>query len=486
MFSAFTFSSPTFTQQVSSDVSAHSPIYEKIDELEALGCGYFTYRLFRPQTYFDLRSTVDITEDPEGGQVCSIPRWLRKEKQILMLRPGQTPKVSFSLLLLPDEIVSLPGHEATVAPSFPLWDRRAIGAGVMSYLDFSIHAQTGGPNVAFAFGVTPSVGVSSTAGLGTGARFYLYEAYAKATYKWAELEIAKKSLQFGNAAHGNLLLSGATAPITFARLGIRPHLLGVPLGFLGPTTLQTFVSADTGSVVTAGAHLLGIHLGFRPTPWFEFGLLQLYQFGGPDAAGLHALDILKMLVHLSDDDLDQRRQQQLAAHFGFHLIPSVQLYFQIAFERLGPSNAWFANDVSWLAGLWVANLGKLGLRFEYAQTTPSAYQSPRWKSGLVYEGTPIGHPLGPDAEGFYADLHFPDIKEFRPSLGGFYERRWRHADIGFGTESRTGAAITLAKRWIKTEFALVAKLARVENVKYKLGGATEVAAAQFNLRYYFL
>ncbi len=470
----------------SSDVPARSGSYQNVDDLEAFRCGYSTYRLFRPQAYADLRSTVDVQEgNPEEGNGCKIPRWLRKEKQILMMRPAQSPSIHFSLLAIGDEPITLRGLEATIAPSFPLWDRRGLGKGVMSYTDFAFHTQGGGEEFGVAFGLTPSLGLSLMDSR-FYSRFYLYEAYAKLAYKWAELEIAREVLQFGNAAHGSLLLSGATSPITFARFGFRPHVIGSPLSFLGPTTFQLFVTTETGSKLTPGAHLMGVHLGFRPFTWFEFALLELYQFNGPGINGLGLTDLMKMLFYIGDADLNLRRQKQLATHLGFHITPAIQFYFQFAFDSLGPVSRWFADDASWLVGLWLANLGKLGIRLEYVQTVPSAYQAAPWKSGLVYDGTPVGHPLGPDAEGIYVDLHFPDIKEWRPDFGVSYEKRGRHPTLGQGTDTRFGAMVGISKRWIKTEFSLQGKIAHVDNLKSVLGAQTEVAGAQFTIQYHFL
>ncbi len=467
----------------SSDVNSRSGTYENVDLLEAMGCGYATYRLFRPQTYFDLRSAVDVEEgDPKEGQACRIPRWLRKEKEILRLRGTQLPFARFQTMMLSDEVITLNGLEATVAPSFPFWDRRPVGAGLMSYLDFSMQTETGNETWGFSFGITPSLGFTSLASLGSKVRFYVYEGFAKANYGWAELELGKLQLQFGNAVHGNLLLSGATAPMTFLRFGLRPH----KIGFLGPATFQTFLTTETGATTTDGAHLLGFHFGLRPTTWLDIGLLELYQFGGPAAPGLEALDLLKMLIYASDDDMNQRRQKMLALTLGLRPDASVHLYTQFAFDSLNGFDQ-LGNDVSKLVGLHLARLGPFGLRLEYATTTPGAYQAPNWKSGLVYDGTPVGHPLGPDAEGIYADLYFPDLAEWRTAAGVFREQRGLSlTGAALQREERLGFSLSVKKRWVKTELELEGKYSNVESAKNKPGADLSVGAGRLLLKYSFL
>ncbi len=450
--------------------------YEAIDKLEAYGCAYPTFRLIRSQTYEDLRSAVYVQDAEE---LCKAPEWLLAERARLFA-PAYTNAASAGVFLQQNDRLALKGLEAAVTPLFPLRQGRPDFDGVNLNLEFRAVAQAGREDhIGYALGATPGFLGAVENYSNPFGRFYLQDWFVKLGYGWAEIAAGRLPREFGDARHGNLLLSQAAKPINSVELTIRPHILGSPLSVLGPFSLKLFAGNLDRSTFVDGARLAGLALGFRPAPWLELAWMELYQFGGVGVPSVEPTDLLKMLVYLGDPALEVKRSRQSVFQISLREAKShTKIYVQAHLDGR-------SGQVSGITGLYFPKLGNADLRLEAAYTAPEAYGHPTYPQGLVYEGLPLGHPLGPDALGGYVDVGFPLLRSWRGEIQGFLESRNRHPGAGTVAEERLGGGILLKRHWPATTFVLEARAASITGAGYIPNELNQVVSTRAILSYSF-
>ena len=500
--------------QVSTFVPSESNLYDIVDRLEALGCTSSSqYRSFHPMDYADLQVVFEGAaeeespqneesedggenqtdeNDPDAPRVrrsfprCQAPDWLMMEKELLR-RPVFANTVSVSPLVSSPDAVSLIGIEGAVTPLFPNRAARLTYPGGDLYNEIFINAQTG---------KSIGIGLSATAGW-MGAlenwvtplgRFYLQEGYVKLGYRQLELTYGRLALRVGSSPHGSLLFSGATKPMDLIQFGVRPHRVGGILGFLGPMTLQSFLSWQGDTAFRTGSQFVGLLFGFKPLDFWEHTFVELFQFGGVGAPALTASDFFNMFLYSGSDDLALKRQRGFLWDQALW-IPGYlfKLYSQVYFETLDTSSGGTLGDlVSFSAGVWFPKLGKADLRAEYVRTSPTAYENPSWKQGFTYAKTPLGHSLGPDAEGIYADLGLPPLLNWRPVLNFAYEARGKAVLIKpQATEVRYMGGLEIRRRFLRTDLSLQGRYGFVTNQNYVSGVQGSIGGFYGTLRYTF-
>ncbi len=478
--------SPSVWAITTVDVPAGRVDNSYYERLEAYGCLKPELRVFGPLAYGDVQQSVvppSAEDDEEGNPLnCKGPEWLLFERDVVT-RPMRAFDGKASLVAIPSDSVPLLGLDASVLPLVPLREGRPTRDGQNLFLEATVNAQAG-RTIRFAAAATPGwVGALDTSKSAFG-KFYLQEGYLKLGYRRAELTYGRVGLRFGQTAHGSLLLSGATSPFNLLKFDIRPHRLG----FLGSFSLQTFVTTATPSVLVNNAHFWGLGIGARPADWMELALLEMFQFGGDGVPSLSLSDTLKTAFYSGSDDLMLKRSRNMALHLGFWFPEhTAKLYSQFMFEKLSEPSQWFSNEVSVLAGVWFPKLGMGEARLEYVHTVPTAYRSTVFSQGLSYLSTPIGHPLGPDAEGLYLDGGVP-FGRLRGTLRGFYEVRGKSlaSTLGGAPEKRYGTGLDMTYRWIKTELSGSITYAYALNHLYVKNQNDSLAGFGLSLTYSFL
>lgn len=466
--------------KVSASVPVSSPAYSMIERLESWGCALSTFRGVQPQSYADLVAAITL---PEGAE-CAAPEWLMRERE-LFLQPKLPSDGKLSLLVGNDSL-PLQGIQAQVHPVYPLQEGRTAFDGVNLYGELTASAEAG-KNFGIAVLATPGFLFALDDYRHLDARFYLAEGYVKLGYKRAEILFGRQELSFGDATHGSLALSKAAKPLDLVKFTVRPHVLPSLLSYLGPTTLETWFAGmgDAGGI--KNSKMWGIQFGMRPFTFLEFALLQMYQIGGDGIPGLHTSDFLKMLFYSNDPSLSGKRRESMATHLGiWGPSRTFKLYQQFFANRLGPFGDSLSNDLGVLVGLWLPRLGQGELRIEYVHTPPGLYSSPLYRQGWSNENTPIGCPLGSDAEGLYLDFGLPPLSEFRPTVSFSYESRNRNPARGTMTEWRYGIGGQIQKRWDKLDWLLGIEEQYSTNDRYIAGIQRNALSVISTLRYSFL
>ena len=461
--------------QISTNVTPSDSAYDTLERLEGWRCAFPTLRVLRPLTHADLRGATDAGE---RGQ-CRLPEWLALERAFLM-RPIQGTEVLGGPLLLHEDLTPLPGLDAAVAPLFPLRDGWLTFNGPTIYAGVML-AAGGGREKGFAISVTPAFVAGFDNYRSLMGRLVLQEGYVKAGSGYFEASLGRMAMRFGSAAHGSLILGGAAKPLDALKIALRPHAIG-GLEFLGPITLETWLSFNGESSFVDDSRFFATAFAFRPASWFELALMEIYQFGGTGAPSLGLSDYLGFLVYASDDKVS-RRQRGLASHLAFWG-PSrrFKLYFQTFFDSLGS----FSDDMSFLVGGWLPRLGEVDLRVELVRTAPNGYTHPFWRQGFSLKGTPLGHPLGPDAFGLYGDLGLPALGGWKLSLAGILEQRLRTPTATRDTETRVGGGVDLHKRFDFIELTASARFHAVTNAGFVSGQNTPLAGLFGWMRYTLL
>lgn len=380
---------------------------------------------------------------------------------------------------LHQDALALPGIEATVLPTFPLRGGKPTFLGANLFLEGEISGMTG-REWGLAYGVHPGwVGAVENYQSLLG-RFFLQEGYVKVGYRRAELLYGKLQSKFGDAKHGNLLLSGANLPVTQFRFTLRPHRLPSPFSFLGPTTFDTWVGNQEATTGPAGARLWSVSIASKPFSWLEFGITELFNFGGSGRSDLELGELAATLFYVGSASLDLKRHRMMVWNLGVWWFQKrMKSYFQFGFENLG-------DTPDLLVGVWFPTISTNGmdLRLEYVRTAPSAYRSTLWPQGFTNAGGTLGHPLGPDAEGVYLDLGLP-IDLWRPGLLFSVEARNLNRYSNTETEKRFAFGAELSRRFEKWEVFGAMRYTYATNFQFQAARATSVFVGTGGVRYSF-
>lgn len=461
---------------ITPNVPANHPIYDLFDRLEGYGCVEDSFRLTRPQSYEELRQLIFLP----AGVTCSAPQYLLQQTRFFA-RSTLSPALFLGGIVSHDDSRPVPGLEAYVIPSVPLVEGRPVVNGPNLYLEARLDV-SGGQTPGFVISVTPSWALGLPDYDAIHGQVFLYEGYVKVGLGQWELTLGKSHLGFGMGKHGTLLLSSAAPALPLLKLTMRPHVLGSPLDFLGPLTLETFVTGTSESTFVSGSRYWGLLLGFRPASWFELGFLELYQFGGEGIDTLSGGDVAKMLVFSSDPN---KVNNAYGIHFNTWLTQRIaKLYFQTYFQNLSSFSNWWQQDLSVLLGAYFPRIGLADLRVEYVHTVPGAYKHPIYLQGLTFSRNLLGHPLGSDAEAFYLDLGLPEWQGWEPALGLSYESRLRSlATVQLANEVRYGVGVGMAKRWQNTTLRAALQYAKAKNHRHQLNADSNILSGQTWLTY---
>jgi len=459
------FLSASAQAKVSANVPSDFSYYALLDRLEAYGCARPTFRALRPQGQADLRAALALAE---GKDTCEAPAWLLREREVL-LRQAQEARVG--LYLRHEDPLPLSGIDATVEPTYPDRQGRFDYYGANLYGEMSASAEAG-QNVGIAASVTPGFVAALEDYNKPLGRAYLHEGFLKLGYGRWEATYGRTALGFGNTAHGGLLLGPAAKPLNLWKFAFRPDYASDTLSAF---SAETWIANNDPKAGIEDSKIWGVSVGARPFPFVEITLLQLYQFGGVGAPGMETRDYLEMLAYGNDPALQSKRQRSSGIDLGVWIPGNfVKAYGQLMFDA--------SDELSYLGGIWFPRLGFLEARIEYVSTAATAYRHPFWTQGLTYQGTTLGHSLGPDADGIYFDFGFPVDDQSRLALGGWYERR----GLSVVTEKRAGAGANWIGRWVQTEVSLGVRFFHVENALYLSGQQDNAASALLAIRYSFL
>ena len=249
---------------------------------------------------------------------------------------------------------------------------------------------------------------------GEGAKVELEKGYLKAEAFNVEIEVGRDSLWWGPGRNGALLMTNNAQPFDLVKFS-NSQLLQLPL--LGLFKFNLFLSKlDNLKPSVPNPQLYGLHLNFKPHPNFEVGLSQIAIFGG-EGTKISLGDYSRILYSNQNYEGNLESNQQVSVDFAWRW-PNMGYYLPVA-RSLKLYAEWGAEDTgifpdrrAYLLGFFLTDflkMGRIGLRFEYANTTVPAVPWAWYTHGTyppTYHGLLFGDHLGSNGEEFFARLTY--------------------------------------------------------------------------------
>jgi len=239
------------------------------------------------------------------------------------------------------------------------------------------------------------------------AQLTLQEATLSAQAWNLVVDVGRQPLQWGPSMDGGLMLSSSSRPLDLVRVRTdAPWRAPGPLRWLG-LLRGTLLLADLGAGQNfPGAKVGAYRLSGQVTSYFELSAQVLVQGGGRGAPTTtfreRVVDFIPALKYTLPDDTTQFSNKLAGWDMRVRLpgLQGAQLYWEAAFDDMDPRRwgSTFWEDAGHVFGASVAQLGPQGAlkaTAEFHHTGLRYYRHTIFSSGLAFNGTLLGSPLGP-------------------------------------------------------------------------------------------
>jgi hypothetical protein len=260
---------------------------------------------------------------------------------------------------------------------------------------------------------------------------------ATALYKNILIEAGRQPLVWGQGMEGGLLASTSGPPLDMIRIANdTPFYAPSFLHVLGPIRATLFV-ADLGTHQRfPHSNIIGYKLSGTPfTRRFELSASVLSEQGGRGAPAAtlwdHLEDLIPALKYALPDNNSQFSNKFAGWEYRYR-IPEwrgLQLYAEHQFDDMDPrrwrSTLW--EDGGHIAGISLQNVaadGALSAAAEFHHTGLRYYEHRIFNSGVAFDRTLLGDPLGPKGDGGYLRLMWDAGGEHALTLDAAVERRF--------------------------------------------------------------
>jgi hypothetical protein len=262
--------------------------------------------------------------------------------------------------------------------------------------------------------------------------FNWQQAYAVLHLGDLLIEVGRDSVLWGVGRIGNLVFSGNNEPLNVIRLrNAVPLTLPSFLSVLGPSFVEAFVTKLDEHQVIPDPYLVASKISFQPQRDLELGLGYTVEFGGEGAPSNDPLLLLG--DSFTDVTTGTNRNFTIDVRYRWREL-NMEPYAEILVEDCCDEVLFNARDMMNLVGLYLPSVdadGKLDLTLEWARTNQITYRHGTFNSGYEYRGRILGHELGPDANGLYAQLRY-----------WFNSGVWLKSLAAFETRGRRGLTIS--------------------------------------------
>ena len=233
------------------------------------------------------------------------------------------------------------------------------------------------------------------------------------------IDVGRQSLVWGQGMEAGLLLSASGRPLDMIRFEtMRPWRAPWVLRWLGLLRGSAFL-ADLGPRQNfPHAKIAAYKVSSQMTSYFELSAAVLSEQGGrgsPPVKPIYRLsDLVPVLHHWIHTPNNDEVSNKLAGFDARARIPALhglQLYGEVIFDDLD-DRRWtssFTQDAGQVVGASLAQLGPQGALSaagEWHHTGLRYYQHTTFNSGVTFNRTLLGDPLGPQADAGYVRLRF--------------------------------------------------------------------------------
>jgi len=241
--------------------------------------------------------------------------------------------------------------------------------------------------------------------------------YAEARWNSFVLSLGRKSLFWGQADSGALLVSDNAT--NFDRVEISSLAQRWPwiFSYLGDLKASLFLSRLNDNRVHPNDWFSGFRLGIKPTPIFELNLAFMYQFGGHGIAGHSAREVLVEVLGgrtetgagVHDVTNATNRSAELDMRFSFSdwKIPTSIYWENYLEDCCGSIEDILTKSYGYSFGVLQRSSAApdaLKWRVEYVRLPNSTYWNGGRPSGWTNENALIGNPVGRDSQRVIATL----------------------------------------------------------------------------------
>ncbi len=271
--------------------------------------------------------------------------------------------------------------------------------------------------------------------------YHLQKAYAELRFRKLILSVGRKPMYWGQSFVGPLFLSENATSLDSVQISTTPLQWPSIFKYLGYLKAEVFYSILNDDRAPHHDHMTGLRVGVMPHPHFEFNVGFLYQLAGkgiPSAPITHILIELLGgrrnfgdLPHQSSNVTNRFAAIDFRLRFPDWTIPTVFYSEHHLEDCCGSIRYILRKSYSFLYGTQILlnKTSESTLNLEYVRTSNAIYYHQTWPSGFSNDGRIMGHPIGRDGRGLYAQLKHLWSKSFSSSILGAWERRERSAQM---------------------------------------------------------
>ncbi len=396
---------------MSPDIPLTDPVYDRVSRLEAKGFFPEDLHAVRPLTEGQLRRLF-VQALESGGDAAGDPDILAIEQFLRRLNLGREEaapgggevEVRGGIWATNSRSEPILEVDANVNPLLEQREGRWGKGGVAGWLEPRFAMRWGGWG---SLDLTPRLPLQwSPEGGGASFDGELFSGVLKLGYGGVETRIGRFPLRFGHGRSGSLILGGSNPPLDGIELrNAYPSRLPWIFRHLGPAQFSLVVARLDGEQSFPHSLFVSERLSIRPSRWFEAGFAQTVILGGKGSSDISFLDGLAEVLGKRKGNIYESNYSNRNFLFDFRVVVpplhALAIYSEVFFEDCC-GGRWL-RDISNLVGISLPALGgdRTSLTFEWVRTTEITYRNGRFQSGFEHRHHLLGHPIGPDAMGFY-------------------------------------------------------------------------------------
>jgi hypothetical protein len=433
-----------------STVPMGDPVYQDIDRVLATGLVENGYSSQRPYTRREIaRMLVSVQRKPYERQLNAVTLRIierlraRFAPEIRMLAGQDAPEAREAVYRWRAEALGLSSPPRGIPEDFT----GTVAASINPLLNDRSGRQYGeGGNLAaeleferallrrLSVRVRPRLLTGANAGE-TNAFGSLQNASVSLKVRNIITEVGRHDVIFAQGMESGFMSSTSARPLDMVRFTTdAPFRLPI---------LSRVFGAGRGNLVIAdlgprqhfpNSTLIAYKLASFPTQRFELAATVLAVQGGRGAPTTslweHVKDLIPALKYLLEDDVTQFSNKMAGWEYRLRIpeLRGMQIYAEHAFEDMDPRRwgSTFWEDGGIIFGTSLQNLagdGALSGTFEFHHTGLRFYQHTIFRTGMAFNGTLLGNPLGNDANGAYLRLRWDEGRQNALTIDAAVERR---------------------------------------------------------------
>lgn len=292
----------------------------------------------------------------------------------------------------------------------------------------------------FAVDVTPALALLTPTDTAARLELWLHQLQLRTVFRNVALDVGREYLNWGQGRDVGLLTSNNSPPLDLIKLSSEePFTFPWIFRHLGRSQFSILYADLGGDQNFPHPYAVAYHGSIAPASALELGASVYTKSGGrggpPATLTARLIDLLPFLdASAYNNRFGTRCDCQFSDHYAgvdgrLRLTPvHGAFYWEVLLNdfdvRRLTSVLW--EDAGHLVGLEIPQLaddGRIGASVEYHHTGIRYYEHHQFLSGQTIHQTLMGDPLGPDAQGLYANLDWRLTVQRRASVQLAIERR---------------------------------------------------------------